>query len=67
MGIQIIINGTQETVSVSSIAELVTQKGLVPETLVIEWNRQILKQEQWPSIQLQEQDRLELLQFVGGG
>ncbi|NLX19937.1 MAG: sulfur carrier protein ThiS [Desulfobulbus sp.] len=64
---QIIINGTQETVSVSSIAELVTQKGLVPETLVIEWNRQILKQEQWPSIQLQEQDRLELLQFVGGG
>ncbi|MDY0391734.1 sulfur carrier protein ThiS [Desulfobulbus oligotrophicus] len=65
--VQIIVNGTPETVSVCSIAELVIQKGLRTEALVIEWNRQILKQEEWPFIQLQEQDQLELLQFVGGG
>jgi sulfur carrier protein len=34
---------------------------------VVELNQQIIKQEQWPDIQLKAGDRLELLSFVGGG
>lgn len=65
--LQIIVNGVLETVSATTIAELVAHKGLVPGALVVEWNQQIIKQEDWPSVRLHEQDRLELLSFVGGG
>lgn len=67
MAIQVIVNGVPETVSARTIAELVTHKGLSPGALVVEWNQEIVKQEDWPSVLLQEQDRLELLSFVGGG
>lgn len=67
MTIQIIVNGSAETVPPCTIAELVARKGLSPGALVVEWNQQIVKQEEWSSVQLQEQDRLELLSFVGGG
>ena len=43
------------------------RKGLAPGALVVELNQQIIKQEQWPEIQLKAGDRLELLSFVGGG
>lgn len=67
MTIQIFVNGEAETVPSSTIAELVTYKGLSPGALVVEWNQRIVKQEEWSSVRLQEQDRLELLSFVGGG
>jgi sulfur carrier protein len=67
MAIQIIVNGVAETVPACTIAELVKHKGLLPGALVIERNQQIVKQEEWSSVRLQEQDRLELLSFVGGG
>jgi sulfur carrier protein len=64
---EIIVNGQKETTPPCSIAELVTNKGLAPRALVVELNQQIIKQQQWPIIQLKEDDRLELLSFVGGG
>jgi sulfur carrier protein len=64
---ELIINGVSETVSPCTITELVTRKGLAPGALVVELNQQIIKQEQWPAVQLKEGDHLELLSFVGGG
>jgi sulfur carrier protein len=64
---EIIVNGVSETVLPCTIAELAAGKGLVTGALVVELNQQIIKQEQWPSIQLKAGDRLELLSFVGGG
>ncbi|MCL2340975.1 MAG: sulfur carrier protein ThiS [Proteobacteria bacterium] len=63
----IVINGTTETVPARTIADLVACKGLAAESLVVELNQRIVKQEQWPQTQLQAGDRLELLSFVGGG
>jgi len=65
--LEIIINGQKETVPPCTISELVARKGLVSGALVVELNQQIIKQQQWQAIQLTENDRLELLSFVGGG
>ena len=67
MALQIFVNGVAETVSASTIADLVADKGLSPGALVVEWNQRIVKQEEWTTIRLQAEDRLELLSFVGGG
>ena len=63
----ITINGKPETIEPCSIERLVHQKGLNSESLVVELNMQIIKQDQWPQTQLNDGDTLELLSFVGGG
>jgi len=61
------VNGKVETVDPCTIAELVAAKGLSAQSLVVEHNREIVKQAQWTEVSLQEDDQLELLSFVGGG
>ena len=63
----IVINGIEETMEPCTVAELVTRRGLNPGALVVELNRVIITQEQWPATRLEAGDRLELLSFVGGG
>lgn len=64
---QIRINGNTEEITPCTIAQLVSQRGLNPRSLVVEHNLNIVKQDQWPEIELTEGDTLELLSFVGGG
>lgn len=64
---ELIVNGEQQNVPVKTIADLVAHKGLESQSLIVELNRNIIKQEQWSSVQLKAGDRLELLNFVGGG
>ncbi len=63
----ITVNGKPETISAASIAAYVEEKGLAPETLVVEHNGQVIVADQWVETLLAEGDRLELLSFVGGG
>ena len=64
---QIKINGKTEEITPCTIAQLVNHRGLTPQSLVVEHNLNIVKQDQWPEIELTEGDTLELLSFVGGG
>ncbi|RJQ75431.1 MAG: sulfur carrier protein ThiS [Desulfobacteraceae bacterium] len=64
---QITINGRSEKIAACTIAELVRQKGLNPDRLVVEHNLNIVKQDLWSRIVLRDGDLLELLSFVGGG
>ena len=64
---ELIVNGVAEDAPPCTLAELVERRGLAPGALVVELNRAIVKQEQWPATRLQAGDRLELLSFVGGG
>ncbi|TKB12345.1 sulfur carrier protein ThiS [Desulforhopalus sp. IMCC35007] len=64
---EIYINGKPEETGPSNIHQLVDKKGLKADSLVVELNRQIIKQTQWHEVHLQDGDRLELLSFVGGG
>lgn len=64
---KVIINGETQTIEPCTIAQLVKRRDLRPESLVVELNLQIVKQDQWPHTQLKDGDTLELLSFVGGG
>ena len=61
------INGQQLSIRSHTIAELLMERALSPEALVVELNGEIIRQEHWPTAQLQDNDTLELLSFVGGG
>ena len=64
---EITVNGANERCRPGSIARLVEDRGLPPEALIVELNGEIIRQERWSQVQLREGDRLELLNFVGGG
>ncbi|MEW5953569.1 MAG: sulfur carrier protein ThiS [Bacillota bacterium] len=65
---KLIINGKESEVSGGlTIAGLLEEKGLNPEIVIIEHNLELVKSESWPDIVLKENDRLEILSFVGGG
>jgi len=62
------INGKNETIDkVTNILELIKDKGLSYEKIVVEHNFSFLPKEKWQNIILQESDNLEILSFVGGG
>ncbi len=67
MDISIAVNGQKETTAACTLFEYVTGKGLNIESLVVELNKKIIKQEQWQITHLKDNDELELLSFVGGG
>ncbi len=65
---QVIINGKPENVPTGvALLELMEARQLDPSRVVAELNREIVPGEEFPKTRLQEGDRLELLQFVGGG
>ena len=64
---EITVNGAIESLRPGSIARLVAVRGLPPEALIVELNGEIIRQERWSKVQLKAGDRLELLNFVGGG
>jgi sulfur carrier protein len=65
---RIILNGKDEMVEVgATIACLIASKGMNPDTVIVEYNLDLIRKESWNDIVLNENDRLEILRFVGGG
>ncbi|MCF8067211.1 MAG: sulfur carrier protein ThiS [Desulfobacterales bacterium] len=64
---EITVNGKKEDVQQCSILEFIRQKGLKPEVVVVEYNLNIIKRENWAETRIAENDNLEILSFVGGG
>ncbi len=64
---KIIMNGKEIEVQSQTLRNLVDELGLAPDSLIVEKNRQLVKRESWVETTLQQGDRLELLNFVGGG
>lgn len=63
----LVINGSEEQSDSATLADLIDRKGLRRDSLVVELNGAIVKQQQWAATTLQDGDRVELLNFVGGG
>ena len=62
------INGRQEAVEKdTTIAKLISDKGFTPEHIVVEYNLKIVPKEEWGKIYIGEDDRIEIVSFVGGG
>lgn len=65
---EIVINGeTREVPSPTSIGELLRLLDLKEDRVAIELNREIVRRDRWTETALQPHDRLEIVQFVGGG
>lgn len=64
---QLIINGEiQQTIS-KTIQELLLELGIEDKVMAAAVNMNVVKKDVWDSFQLNENDRVEFLQFVGGG
>ncbi|RYD04218.1 hypothetical protein N752_15350 [Desulforamulus aquiferis] len=64
----IVLNGRELTLAeATTIEKLIEQRGLRPDTIIVEHNLQVVKRELWSSIMLKENDQVEILRFVGGG
>ncbi len=63
------INGKEENLpdGLVTLQELVENRGLVPERVVVEVNLQVISREDWPMVNLREEDSIEIVSFVGGG
>ncbi|MEN6319650.1 MAG: sulfur carrier protein ThiS [Syntrophaceae bacterium] len=65
---KIIVNGKEEIIGESvTVAGLIALKKLHPNALLVEYNYELIKKENWDHTALKENDRLELLRLVGGG
>lgn len=64
---QLIINGEPKQTSSKTIQELLFELGIEDKVMAAAVNMDVVKKDVWGSFQLNENDRVEFLQFVGGG
>ena len=65
---EIVINGeTREVPTATNLGELLRLLDLKEDRVAIELNREIVRRDRWTETALQPRDRLEIVQFVGGG
>ena len=65
----LIVNGKTEKFDDDlSLIDLLTQKGVArPETVAVELNGDIIKQNQIAATKLRSEDKIEIIYFMGGG
>lgn len=62
------INGTaRQLESASNVAEMVVELGLAPPSLLIEHNGTALHRSEWPTTDISDGDRIEILRVAAGG
>ena len=62
------INGEIRTISpVSNVRELLQSLGVGEERVAVELNRKIIRRGDWEKTAISDRDRVEIVQFVGGG
>jgi thiamine biosynthesis protein ThiS len=62
------VNGeARELSGPTSLAELITQLDLPATRIAVELNRTVVRRNDWPTTTMQDDDRLEIVHFVGGG
>lgn len=65
--ISICVNGEKELRAACSLLDLLGEKRIAPERVVLELNGAIVKRPQWGEVRLHDGDVLEIVCFVGGG
>ena len=66
--ITLIINGeTRPIQGVSNILELVRHLGISEDRIAVELNANIIRRRDWETTPVEDMDKLEIVQFVGGG
>lgn len=65
---KLIVNGeTYETSKSDTLKDLLEELGISPLKVAVELNLKIIKKAEYSSCKLKEGDRIEIVNFVGGG
>jgi len=66
--LRVYVNGEiRELSGVASLAELITHLELPATRIAVEVNREVVRRNDWSGTMLHEDDRVEIVHFVGGG
>ena len=62
------INGETKSVpTCATVRELLENLGIRPERIAVEVNHRIVRRQDWNQAPIHDQDKIEIVQFVGGG
>ncbi len=61
------VNGEKKESDAKTIQALLDELGIESKVMAAAVNMNVVKKELWESFQLNENDKIEFLQFVGGG
>ncbi len=62
------LNGEQKTISgIHTVTDLLNDLTLIPGSVVVELNNEIIQPDSYDAAVLADQDRIEIIRFVGGG
>lgn len=64
---QVKINGEDKKIVGKTIQEVLEELKITEKVMAAAVNMNVVKKEQWSSYELKEGDKVEFLQFVGGG
>lgn len=65
---RLFVNGEEKTFNGPlSLAQLIEQLAMKGDRVAVELNREIVPRAQWNETALKDDDRLEIVHFVGGG
>ena len=64
---KVFVNGALREVEISTLAELISELDLPVARIAIELNRDVVRRSDWGSTMLKDEDRIEIVHFVGGG
>jgi len=66
--LRVYLNGESKDLAESStLLDLVTQLDLPSSRIAIELNQNVVRRRDWEKTMLKEDDRIEIVHFVGGG
>jgi sulfur carrier protein len=64
----VLINGeTREIIEETNLSELLKTLELPTERIAIELNKDVIRKKDWENIKVSDQDKIEIIHFVGGG
>ena len=68
MSLRVYVNGESRELSAPiSLSELINQLNLPVARIAVELNRAVVRRSEWSTTTLQDEDRIEIVHFVGGG
>lgn len=66
--LRVYVNGESREVQGSpSLAELITELDLPAARIAVEVNRDVVRRSEWATTMLRDEDKIEIVHFVGGG
>jgi thiamine biosynthesis protein ThiS len=65
--VKVRLNGADRETGAETVAKLLEELGLPPQTVLVEQNGEALGRDQWDGARLQEGDGIEVLRVAAGG